>query len=201
MFNSRRRAYIVGGLLCGALFVIGWAGPTLAMFVLAEDEERPPIIVRGGSLIFESGAAGKPGKPWKKETVVRSGKNETQWKPDHPTGIPTGALSVAFTGGTDAAGKPCATVSVPEVTITYDPDGTGSRPAGTFLITRRPRAMGKGTLAPTIVETTIPLSPDAATNTLTAAGSDKTMRFEYVSAGKKGSCDKPTSVQVNSRRK
>ena len=41
------------GLLLGT--AIGAAIAYLLKFILAGDEERPPIIVRGGSLEFQSG--------------------------------------------------------------------------------------------------------------------------------------------------
>lgn len=208
MFNdtSKSVTYVVGGLLCAGLLVIGWTVQTSGMKVLAEDEERPPIIVKGGSLLFESGDStkAKKGKSWKTEAVPDAdGKNEKQWKPDHPNGIPASVLKVAFTGGSDEARRACAAMYLPEFTVLYDPDGTGVLPQAGYLVTRRARDKGQGTLAPAVVETTLPLVPWGSGDYpgLMAAGTHKVFRIEYVKAdGTKGWCDKPTQVEVNTIR-
>ena len=204
--NSDRLTYVVGGLFCAGLLVIGWTVQTAGMKVLAEDEDRPPIIVKGGSLLFESGDSKKAtkGKPWKTEAVPdAAGKNEKQWKPDHPNGIPASVLKVAFTGGTDEARRACTAMYLPEFTVLYDPDGTGVVPQAGYLVTRRAREKGQGTLAPAIVEMTLPLAATGSTDypALMAAGTNKVFRIEYVKAdGSKGWCDKPTQVEVNTIR-
>lgn len=204
--NRNSRTYIVGLLVCAGLLVIGWTVQTAGMKVAAEDEERPPIIVKGGSLLFESGDAkkAKKGKPWKTEAVPDAdGKNEKQWKPDHPNGLPASVLKVAFTGGTDEARRACTALYLPEFTVRYDPDGTGVLPQGEYLVTRRAREKGQGTLAPAIVETTLPLVTWGSGDypALMAAGTNKVFRIDYVKAdGTKGWCDKPTQVEVNTMR-
>lgn len=204
--HSRRIAYLILGVLCAGLLALGRTVQTSGMGVLAEDEERPPIIVKGGSLLFESGDSkkAKKGKPWKTEDVPdAAGKNEKQWKPDHPNGIPASVLKVAFTGGTDEARRACTAIYLPEFTVLYDPDGTGPLPPAGYLVTRRAREKGQGTLAPAIVEMTLPLAPSGSADypALIAAGTNKIFRIEYVKAdGSKGWCDKPTQVEVNTIR-
>jgi hypothetical protein len=204
--RSRTRSrWIFGGIVCGALFV--WAVQPSARRA-AEDEERPPIIVKGGSLLIESGdaAKGKKGKPWKKEAVADgSGKNENQWKPDHPTGIPSSILKVVFFGGKDDAGRACAAMFLPEFTVLYDPDGTGALPQTSYLVTRRPRERGQGTLAPAVIETGLPLTPGGTADypALMAAGTNKAFRIEYTKAdpnNSKGWCERPSRVEVSAAR-
>ena len=201
----RRSRWIFGAVVCGALLVVVWAVQPSARRA-AEDEERPPIIVKGGSLLIESGdaAKGKKGKPWKKETVEgQPGKQEDQWKPDHPNGIPSSILRVVFTGGMDDAKRACAAMFLPEFTVLYDADGTGSLSQGSYLVTRRPRERGQGTLAPAVVEMGKPLTPGGTPDypSLVAAGTNKSFRIEYVKAdGNKGWCDRPSKVEVHAAR-
>lgn len=200
MFNGDNKAitYVVGGLLCAGLLLIGWTVQTSGMKVLAEDEERPPIIVKGGSLLFESGDSkkAKKGKPWKKETVAGDKTSEHQWKPVHQDAAPANVLKVAFEGGTGT----CVAAYLPEFTVLYDPDGTGAKPQASYLVTRRARDNGKGTLAPAIIDAAGALTSDGSADypTLKADGTNA-FRIQFVTAG--GStvtCSNPTRVLVDS---
>jgi hypothetical protein len=60
--------------------------------LFGDDDERPPIIVHNGSLLFDSA------KNWKKDT---SGTH--RYRPDHPNGHSVGIYSVKLTGSSTAA--------------------------------------------------------------------------------------------------
>lgn len=107
------------GLLLGT--VIGAAIAYLLKFILAGDEERPPIIVRGGSLEFQSGdedsnnPTHRKGKEWREEIG-----RPAHWKSDHPKGTPCRAFSVRFPGMHDSTTCPSRS-ETQEVTIYYLP--------------------------------------------------------------------------------
>jgi hypothetical protein len=124
------------GLAAGALLVYAIGK---ALQLPDEDEERPPIIVKNGSLIFQSGDEGKPGKPWFEDA-------DREWKQFHEAGQPTNVFRLDFT----AVGT-CQQVHAPEFVIGFDPDGAGSQPEVQFVISGKPRGTGgKGTPGPTV---------------------------------------------------
>jgi hypothetical protein len=55
---------------------------TFAAYKLMSDEDRPPIVVKGGSIIFEMHPL--PGQPTSPNWVDDG--NGQNWKPDHPAG-------------------------------------------------------------------------------------------------------------------
>lgn len=129
----------IGGLILGA--VIGF---TVAQTLTEppEDEDRPPIIVKNGSLIFESGDVNsndpeeKPGKPWKQVG--------SDWQPDHDRGKGAKRLIVAIQGGEQST---CPGLSMTKsVTVTYT---SAQGVASNFEISLKPRR-SKGTNAPAI---------------------------------------------------
>lgn len=130
--NAKRAGYAAAGLLAGGLLGYALAG--------AEDEDRPPIIVKGGSLIFESGdvdgdADEKTGKPWKQVG--------SDWQPDHKEGKKTQWFSVAIRGGSGS----CPALSMTrEVNVFYEVQGTETA----FRLMIKPRGPNKGP-APAIV--------------------------------------------------
>ena len=77
------------------------------------EDERPPIIVRGGSLVIQSGdpKSSNPkhqkGKPWRKEGA--------HWKQKHDDGKDVKTYSVSFQGG----GGNCGPTFATEVRVTY----------------------------------------------------------------------------------
>lgn len=79
------------------------------------EDERPPIIVRGGSLVIQSGdpkssnPKHKKGKPWRKDGA--------HWKQKHDDGKDVKTYSVSFQGGGGSCGPTFAT----EVRVTYQP--------------------------------------------------------------------------------
>lgn len=79
----------------------------------SNDDERPPIIVRGGSLVIQSGdpkssnPKHKKGKPWRKDGSL--------WKQKHDNGKDVKTYSVSFQGG----GASCGPALSTEVRVTY----------------------------------------------------------------------------------
>jgi hypothetical protein len=133
--TKARIGFGLGGLLLGGLILYG----ILGLFSRAEDEDRPPIIVRGGSIIFQSGDPGsddtdeRDGRPW--------AKYGGDWQPDHPRGKGMKWMSVRVLGSS------CPVLSMTRrITLTYRAsDGTETE----FVISPKPRPMS-GTPAPAI---------------------------------------------------
>jgi hypothetical protein len=80
----------------------------------AADEDRPPIIVRGGSVIFESAAKNpRPGQPWTKE----NGKEV--YHQDHKgKGRPVNTFQLYFVGGI-AGGSSTSGLCMPVATTKF----------------------------------------------------------------------------------
>lgn len=133
--GGRKLGYLFGGALLAGALILGYQAITGGR---AEDEDRPPIIVRGGSLIFQSGdpedddPVYKNGKPW-----VQVGSD---WQPDHREAKALKWFSVQLTASDPTT---CPILSMTkEVTIAFGDV--------TFVITSKGRP-GSGTAAPTIV--------------------------------------------------
>jgi hypothetical protein len=124
-FTTKAKLFIAGFAVAGAVAV------AYAMFFdePVDDDDRPPIIVRNGSLIFENGDGMRPGKPWKEITAG----NETWWRMDHPKGHWPGYFDVSFNGGTIDGTNPCPTAYSPEITVYFQGEGDPYR------VTKRPR--------------------------------------------------------------
>ena len=170
---------VATGALVGALLVglVLWEG--------SDDEDRPPIIVRGGSLIFESGDATKPGKSWKEKVA---GKD---WIADQAKGHHVSTFVVTFDGGSGA----CGSVYAPELTVYYKPS-SGSPNTSTFTVARQPDGKKK-------YETVISGGGLAADNTatyptLTAAGESKDIvRVDYKTGPSTiATCTTPAKVTI-----
>ena len=155
-------AYFAAGALIAGIAV----GALSTLISGGDDEERPPIIVRGGSIIFESGDKnGKPkekkGKKW-----IAAGSD---WQPDQNDGIPVADLSIAIRGGNQGScptldrvvGDPKATPAVaPVITVTYTADGTDT----TFTITTKPDRNKPNKWSTTIVGSNMRLENDTSDN-------------------------------------
>jgi len=115
--DRKTRAFVLGGVLLLAAAIAGFA--YLGSKAEVEDEDRPPIIVKNGSLDVISGDKSnrkpeyKKGKPW--ITV------DTKWQPDHPKGKPSSEYTVLITAS-DFAACPASGTGT-EVLITYVDSG------------------------------------------------------------------------------
>lgn len=120
---------------------LGLAGYTAYKFV-AEDEDRPPIIVKSGSLIFENGDdAQNQGKPWHEPNAKQ------EWQLDHPKGRPTKQFHAIFVGGTGD----CAPKYITEAVIYYKYMKDQNEETAQFTVTTRQRSPQGGTKAPAIL--------------------------------------------------
>jgi hypothetical protein len=148
------------------------------------DDERPPIIVKGGSLIIQSGDAKssnpkhKFGKKWEKD-----GKN---WKQTHGNGKHVGKYSVSFQGG----GATCTPDFASDVRVTYKPK-SGDKIV--IVITRRERSSADNDTEPLIVSP-VELQPDNERDqpTLTLAGEGKILS---IAIGSKV-CSEPVGAKL-----
>ena len=101
---------LVAGLIAAALFFRIRSG---------DDEERPPIIVRGGSIVFQSGdpngsADEKQGRRW-----MPVGDD---WQPDHLKGVPVNLFTIAIRGGESSTTCP-SMERTREIAVTYTEGG------------------------------------------------------------------------------
>lgn len=130
--NGTKWLYGIGGAVIG-----GVVGYLLDHHEGDDDEDRPPILVKDGSLYFISGddAAGesgeKQGKPWKDK--------DDDWQPDHPAGKATKWFVVEISP--PASGCPAISMTK-KITITYG--------MHKFVVEAKPEFGGKGKKVPTI---------------------------------------------------
>jgi len=150
----------------------------------ADDEERPPIIVRGGSVTFESSEdlTTKP-KKWKQV--------KKDWQPDQKHGIPVASFAVAIDP---------VTVSCPSSDITHELlviyTDENNKPS-TFLISTRPRDGKKGPPAPAIVtdqELTLDNAANHPTLTYGTAQTGSISEVKFTGIGGPVDCKGPIST-------
>ena len=159
--TGTKLAYFTGGALIGGLLV---GGVLSTIGSGGDDEERPPIIVRGGSIVFESGDKNttkpkeKKGKKW-----TPAGND---WQPDQAHGIPVSDLTIAIRGGNQGScpaldrvpGNPPAAPA--EITVTYRVGQTES----SFKITTTPQKNNLNKYVTTIVGTGMRQENDTTDN-------------------------------------
>ena len=58
------------------------------------EDDRPPIVVRSGSIYFDGGDKLSPSPKWRGWTLVSSSSGTSIWKPDHPAGAAVRAFEV-----------------------------------------------------------------------------------------------------------
>ena len=121
--RARQMMLLVAGLAVVAGLV------ALALLIFRAREDRPPIIVKGGSIHFE-GCADKNGrkKAWKK-------RQNGHWRPDHSKGEDVSKFHVEIVA--DNVGE-CDNPSVREcgtgivVQVQYSQSGSAAPPPGKF---------------------------------------------------------------------
>ncbi len=108
--------------LLAAAALIAVLGASLLLAKASGEDDRPPIIVHSGSLIFDGGE-GTDFKTWSKDAFLG------EWKPSHDEAKGVKSLEVKFVAAPSPA-PACAgsTMSGEEVLIEYrtDPAGTPS---------------------------------------------------------------------------
>ena len=85
-------------------------------FLISSDDDRGPIIVKGGSVTFDDGDPSKP-KQWKQWEQPNSA-DAKRWRPKHPNGWSVKAFDVTVTGASDPA-CPTSPASASDVAIDY----------------------------------------------------------------------------------
>ena len=182
--NAQKAGFAAVGFIAGTLLGYSITGTR------DYDEDRPPIIVRGGSLIFQSGdpdsseAEEKAGKPWKQVG--------TDWQPDQDYGKKTSWFSVAIRGGSNS----CPALSMTrEVRLVYaDAGGTET----TFALRVKPRGPNKPN-APAIEGSGLATGGTAANPQLIhgTAGEGTFKRVSFSAQGTGAvSCNDPVSVKI-----
>ena len=96
-----------------ALTALAALGFWILNLLMVGDEDRPPIIVRGGSLEFENGTDDRPGFDWEHSPLG--------FRMKHDQGRAIGKFQLYFTGG---AGN-CNRRAVTDFTVIYAENGTG----------------------------------------------------------------------------
>jgi hypothetical protein len=130
-------AYFTAGALAAGLIV----GAVSLLTPTAEDEERPPIIVRGGSLIFQDGDPNGSGEPGGVDWIQVG----NDYQPNQPNGIRVSKFTVQLRGGTP--GQCPAVERTREFTVTYK---EGENAPVTFRVFTKGRPGGSGGPAPTV---------------------------------------------------
>lgn len=184
--TRRRVAFAATVLILGSLALFSCAR-FMGDEAMSEEEDRPPIIVRGGSLHFISGDVGsgvpdeRDGKPW-----IHEERTENNWQPDHKKGKKTKWFVLEFDPNTMTCP---ATVIATKLTVYY---GTS-----TFVIEAKPRHGGGGN-APNIFGTGLKPSGSTQNPELVLDGGDgKITKVEY-DTRKDGTktCESPTKVTI-----
>ena len=120
-------------VFAGAVLVALSAGLLIAK--AADDDERPPIIVHSGSLIFEGGVVPKT-HSWAKDAIL------DEWKPaGHFKGVKS--MDVTFAGVSSPPACAATTMSGKEVLIEYRVSPTGDPSAVMRVHLRRKYLIGK----------------------------------------------------------
>jgi hypothetical protein len=153
--SGKRVAYAVGGAIAGALLLWG-----ASEFLGSDDEDRPPIIVKNGSLVFQSGTEPRPGKSWKAQ-------GNRNWQTNHGNGKRVSTFQLYFIGGkVKDSDDPCRPTTATDFTVKLDHDGNSATDPIDYQVTRRPD--GKKA-APTVIGDN--LTPDTTDSTKLVAPS------------------------------
>jgi hypothetical protein len=103
-----------------AVFVVAALTAGILSILTSGDEDRPPIIVRNGSVKIDGGNASK-WKPWKENG------SKKKWQPDHNNGasVTSFAVTIANSNGPAAPSNPCPSLPITgtHVVIEYKTDG------------------------------------------------------------------------------
>lgn len=152
--------FVAGAVIAGIL-----VGAFSAVISSGDDEERPPIIVRGGSIIFESGD--KNGKP-KEKKGKKWTPSGSDWQPDQGEGIPVADLTIAIRGGNQSSCPALQRVvgdktagEAPVITVTYTDQNQQDTK---FTITTKADKNKPNKWSPTIVGSGMRLENDTTDN-------------------------------------
>lgn len=174
--TDRQKSLIVNVTI--AVFSVAAGFYIASVLQSADDDDRPPIVVKNGSLYFDNGYPQRPGSQWNQVPGT------SDWQPDHPKGKPVTQLQLYFNGGTGT----CVETAVKSFTVNFDPDGSGSGPAKQYTVS----ISTAGKAVPTVNGD---LQRDPGNLSRLIGGTEG----EIISVvGVSFQCDNPTSVWVES---
>ena len=130
MFTRQR---IVRWTLAAAIAV--GAGAWLHALAMDEDD-RPPIIVRSGSLLFDNGSAAMPGSAWSKDLLL------DEWKPTDSNYKGISGFAVSFEGVYAPSACQSATTTGDDVEIEYTNGGVTGQVVRLKFKKRRSHLLG-----------------------------------------------------------
>jgi hypothetical protein len=122
----------------------------------SDEEERPPIVVRSGSIYFDGGDRLNPSPKWRSWTMVSSAANAI-WKPDQPGGAAVRAFEVLAVNAIGTQACPLTPFLADRVDLVY----AGSAKPQTASIHTMP---GKNNKPEPVVETTLRLTAAPASD-------------------------------------
>jgi hypothetical protein len=102
-----------------------WRGALDTMFgrdavaTARNDEDRPPIIVRSGSIYFDGGDKLNPAPKWRGWTMVSNTSGTSVWKPDHATGAAVRAFEVMAINAIGTPTCPLAPLLADRIDLVY----------------------------------------------------------------------------------
>jgi hypothetical protein len=175
----------VGGAILVAAVGIG------LVMMQGGNDDRPPIIVRNGSLIFDGGEPTHPEKwkEWSKDAFLG------EWKPKHDDGNPVQRFQVTFEGLTSTSSCSSTTVLTGEdVRIEYS-NPTGTETTRIRLRIRKKDVFGKPEpkIAPGSVTLTSAPASGSTPPTLTYADNAQGWISKVTVSGTECSFNQPTS--------
>jgi hypothetical protein len=158
----------LAGLATGAVLT----GAVIYVAAIRDNEDRPPMVVKGGSLIIQSGFnSKKPGKPWHNDPAAPN-----EWQMDHSAGKQTNAFLLMMSGSGS-----CGPDFVDEMVLEYT---LSNNQTTQYRITRKKQIGSSGSkMVPTVIgerlsptntgDTPFLMFPDAGSLTrVTATGID-----------------------------
>jgi hypothetical protein len=134
-----------------------WRGvldTTFARDVIAksgDNEDRPPIVVRGPSIYFDGGDRLNPAPKWHAWTLVSSSSGTVVWKPDQASGGPVRAFEVLALNAIATPTCPLGPVLADRIDLVYA--GTAKPQTASIHV-----LAGKGNKPEPVVETTLRLT-------------------------------------------
>jgi hypothetical protein len=92
---------IMTTIAAAAAIVVAALG--VAAYTLSVDRERPPLVIRNGSVVIDGGDAQDARKHWK--DWRRDSPETRRWRPVQPGGAPVSRYSVTVTGARCGSGE------------------------------------------------------------------------------------------------
>ncbi len=115
------------------------------------DEERPPIVVRSGSIYFDGGDRLNPLPQWRGWTMTSNDSGTAIWKPDQPGGVPVRAFEVMATNAIGTPTCPLTPFLADRIDLVY---AGSARPQTASIHT----APDKNNKSERVIETTLHLA-------------------------------------------